>query len=109
VWGFQFQLPALFGDLAINLSPRLHIATEIQGGAPKPIDIQRYRNLTLVLREPDPTVGKSGLTVYPKKSIKASTPYTKDNGKTWHVDEVDLLPMDTGGGNKPKSRQLGSP
>ena len=74
--------------------PRLHLATEIQGGAPSPVDTQRYRNLTLVLKEPDKSVGKAGLTMYPKKSIKASAPYTKDDGKTWHVDEVDLLPFE---------------
>jgi hypothetical protein len=55
--------------------------------------MQRYRNLTLILKEADRTVGKTRLTIYPKNSIRATAPYTKHDGKTWKVDEVDLLPL----------------
>ncbi|KAF2663791.1 hypothetical protein BT63DRAFT_460915 [Microthyrium microscopicum] len=72
---------------------RLHLATEYQGGAPKTTDTQRYWNVTVTLKEPEPAVG-SQFTTYPKNIINSSKPYSKDNGKSWHIDEVVFLPHD---------------
>jgi hypothetical protein len=42
------------------------------------------------MKEAEPGVG-SKYTVTPK-SVKATTPYTNDEGKTWSIDHIELPP-----------------
>jgi hypothetical protein len=84
------------GIALINLcNTRLHLATEYQGGAAKTTDTQRYWNVTVTLKDPEPAVGGAGrFTAYPKNIINITKPYSKDD-KTWKIDEVIFLPHDT--------------
>ena len=58
------------------------------------VDTQKYWNTTVILKEAEPAVG-SRFTTSPKSIIEATKPYTKDAGKSWHIDEVTFLPQDS--------------
>jgi hypothetical protein len=46
------------------------------------------------MKEAEPGVG-SKYTVTPKR-VEATKPYTKDDGKTWYIDHIELPPNKVG-------------
>lgn len=68
-----------------NSHLRLQIATEYQGGATGTASEQFYTNTTITVKDSEPGLGAK---FHKHGKIEATSPYTKDAGRTWIIDRV---------------------